>query len=84
MQELHGTVRSEIQRKMRRKTGRETSEEHGGGPYPVYIRETRRSGKFSSGTCYTDIGMEMVEVAGERLLGNKVEVKTCFINDENI
>jgi len=32
----------------------------------------------------TDIGMEMVEVAGEHLLGNKVEVTKCFINDENI
>jgi hypothetical protein len=32
----------------------------------------------------TDIGMEMVEVAGERLLGNVVEVTTYFINDGNI
>ena len=32
----------------------------------------------------TDIAMEMVEGAGERLVGNKVEVTTCFINDENI
>ena len=32
----------------------------------------------------TDIGVEMVEGAGEHLLGNIVEVTTCFINDENI
>ena len=54
------------------------------GPYAVHIRETRRSGKFSSGTCNTNTGMEMLEVAEKTLLDNKVEVTTFFINDENM
>jgi len=41
----------EIHRKMRRVTGRETSEEQSRGPHAVHTREIRKSGKFPSGTC---------------------------------
>jgi hypothetical protein len=72
-------------RNSQERRGRETSVEQSKGPYAVHIRETRRAGKFSSGTCNTNTGMEMLgSVAEKNLLDNKAEVTTFFINDENM
>jgi hypothetical protein len=60
MQNVRRAARPEIDRKIRRKTGRETAEEQSRGPYGVHIREKRRSSKFSSVQALTDTGMEML------------------------
>jgi len=80
MQKLHRTIGLGIHRKMRRITGRETSEEQSRGPYAFHIQETRRSASSVQALINTNTGREMFEVAEKNLLDNKAEVTTYFIN----
>ena len=70
MQELHRTVWSEIDRKMRRITGRETSEEQSGG-YRTVCTSERHGGPAGSVRALvgSDNGMEMLEIAEKPFIG---------------
>jgi hypothetical protein len=64
MQKLHSTIRTEIHRKTKRITGRETSEEHSGGDHTLFTSE-RHGGPASSFQALIDTNteMEMLEIA---------------------